>query len=230
MRTPAPLITALALGVLVTPALSAQTATDLATVCKAVGDAKVGQWASFDATGISYTEVGPSESGTLRLAAVGSERSGDSTLYWFEVRFSGKDPSHSGVIQILTPSLAAGVATPRAFVIKAGLQPAMKIPGQMASVVGKNGGEGASALDLASRCSGGLVVGWESVTVPAGTFRSLHMTFEGDAEVWASSEVPFGLIKTRRKGGGMVLTSHGSDAKSSITEKPLDMGGMMTKP
>jgi hypothetical protein len=220
----------LTIAALVAPALRAQTATDLAAVCKTVGDAKLGQWASFDATGISYTETGPTEAGTLRLAAVGSERSGDSTLYWFEVRFSGKDLSHSGVIQLLTPSLAAGIATPRAFIVKAGLQPAVKIPGQMASMIGKNGGENASALDLASRCSGGHVVGWESVTVPAGTFRSLHLTFDSDAEVWASSEVPFGLIKTRRKGGGMVLTGHGTDAKSSITEKPLDMGGMMTKP
>src|SRR5207302_6368906 len=70
MRTPAPLITALALGALVTPALSAQSATDLAEVCKTLGNAKVGQWASFEGTSASG-------GGKLRLAVVGSEREAD---------------------------------------------------------------------------------------------------------------------------------------------------------
>ena len=101
MRTPAPLITALALGALVTPALSAQTATDLADVCKALGIAKVGQWASFEGTSASG-------GGKLRLAVVGSERAADSTFYWFEVNFAGQEPGKSGVVQILAPNLASG--------------------------------------------------------------------------------------------------------------------------
>src|SRR5213592_492733 len=56
-------------------ALPAQSPTDLADVCKVLGDAKPGQWASFDGTGSSGV-------GKLRLAVVGSERAGDSTLYW----------------------------------------------------------------------------------------------------------------------------------------------------
>src|SRR2546429_5468546 len=78
-------------------ALPAQRPTDLADVCKVLGDAKPGQWASFDGTGSSGV-------GKLRLAVVGSERAGDSTLYWFEVSFAGKDPGKSGVVQILTGS------------------------------------------------------------------------------------------------------------------------------
>jgi hypothetical protein len=215
MRTPASLITALALGALVTPALSAQSATDLADVCKVLGDAKPGQWASFDGTGSSGV-------GKLRLAVVGSERSGDSTLYWFEVSFAGKDPAKNGVVQILTASLAAGLESPRALVIKVGPQPAMKISGDMAGMVGKQGGQ-TSAFDWAGRCSGAHVVGWESVTVPAGTFRALHVTTDDGGEVWASREVPFGLVKTHGKQGDLALTGRGADAKSSITEKPLQM-------
>ena len=60
--------------------LGAQTATDLADVCKVVGNAKPGQWASFDATN------GGSEAGKVRLAVVGSEQAGDTTLYWFEAQ------------------------------------------------------------------------------------------------------------------------------------------------
>src|SRR5213083_2770311 len=98
------LIVALTLGTLATVPLSAQSPTDLADVCKVLGDAKPGQWASFDGTGSAGV-------GKLRLAVVGSERAGDSTGYWFEVSFTGKDPGKSGVVQILTGSLASGLET-----------------------------------------------------------------------------------------------------------------------
>src|SRR5258706_12679119 len=150
-------------------ALPAQSPTDLADVCKVLGDAKPGQWASFDGTGSAGV-------GKLRLAVVGSERSGDSTLYWFEVSFAGKDPGKSGVVQILTGSLASGLEPPRALVFKVGPQPAMRLSGEMAGLVGKQGMQHTSAFDWAGRCSGAHVVGWESVTVPAGTFRALHVT------------------------------------------------------
>ncbi len=221
MSRPRSLIATLTIGFLTAPVVRAQTATDLADVCKTVGDAKPGQWASFDATNDG------SEAGKLRLAVVGSERVGDTTLYWFEVSFMGKDPGHSGVVQILNPSLAAGVAAPRGLIVKMGAQPAMKIPGPMATLMGKQAGQNTSAFDWAARCSGAHVVGWESVTVPAGTFRTLHVATDDGAEVWGSRDVPFGLVKTHGRQGDMALTARGSDAKSSITEKPLDMPGMM---
>ena len=161
--------------------------------------------------------------GKLRLAVVGSERAGDSTLYWFEVSFAGKDPGKSGVVQILTGSLASGLESPRALVFKVGPQPAMRISGEMAGMMGKQGGQNASAFDWAGKCGGAHVVGWESVTVPAGTFRALHVTTEDGGEVWASRDVPFGLVKTHGKQGDLALTGRGADAKSSITEKPMEM-------
>jgi hypothetical protein len=213
------LFAALTLGALAALPLPAQSPTDLADVCKVLGDAKPGQWASFDGTGNSG-------GGKLRLAVVGSERAGDSTLYWFEVSFAGKDPGKNGIVQILTGSLAAGLEAPRALVIKVGPQPAMKISGQMAGMVGKQGSQNTSAFDWAGKCSGAHMVGWESVTVPAGTFRALHMTMDGGGEVWASRDVPFGLVKTHGKQGDLALTGRGADAKSSISEKPLEMPGM----
>lgn len=208
--------------------LPAQSATDLAEVCKAVGDAKLGQWASFHATG-GAGGVG-AEGGMLRLALVGSERAGDSTLYWFEVNFAGKDPGHSGTVQILSSSLASRSATPRALIIKYGQQPAMKVSGDMAGMMGEKGRENTEAFDWAARCNSARVVGWESVTVPAGTFRALHVTTTDGGEVWASRDVPFGFVKMHGKQGDLALTGRGADAKSSITEKPVDMSGMMNLP
>src|ERR1043166_4108828 len=172
----------LALAALAAPALSAQTPTDLADVCKALGNAKVGQWASFEGTSASG-------GGKLRLAVVGSERASDSTLYWFEVNFAGQEPGKSGVVQILAPNLASGSAAPRSLVVKIGAQPAMRISGEMAGMMGQKPGE-----------------------------------------VWATRDVPFGLVKLHGKQGDLVLAARGTDAKSSNTEKPLEMGGMMTKP
>src|ERR1051326_6565343 len=232
----------LALAALAAPALSAQTPTHLADVCKALGNAKVGQWASFEGTSASG-------GGKLRLAVVGSERASDSTLYWFEVNFAGQEPGKSGVVQILAPNLASGSAAPRppgvqtraptlasgwaaprSLVVKIGAQPAMRISGEMAGMMGQKPGQDNAAFDWASRCSGAHVVGWESVTVPAGTFRALHVTTDDAGEVWATRDVPFGLVKLHGKQGDLVLAARGTDAKSSITEKPLEMGGMMTKP
>ena len=208
------------------PARSAQSPTDLQDVCKRLGDAKVGQWASFDAS-----SGGPNV-GKIRLAVVGSERSGDTSLFWFEVSFTGQDESHSGVVQILTASLASGMAAPREVVVKWGPQPAMKLSGQMAGMMGQAGKQNTAAFDWAGRCSGAHVVGWESVVVPAGTFRALHLSTDDGDELWASRDIPFGLVKTHGKKGDMVLTGRGADAKSSIAEKPMEMPGMMmpTKP
>ncbi|HYL21936.1 MAG TPA: hypothetical protein VEU74_09240 [Gemmatimonadales bacterium] len=195
------------------PSLSAQS---LADVCKAVATAKVGEWASYDATG-------GSSGGKLRFAIVGSERAGDSTLYWFEMSFAGTDPTHTGIVQILTSSLSAGAAGTRAVIFKAGGQPAMKVSGQMAGAMGKGAGRNNSASDWGARCAAAHVVGWESVTVPAGTFHALHVRLDDGGEAWASPDVPFGLVKTRAKEGDLVLTGRGADAKSSITETPQEM-------
>ena len=213
------LIIALTLVALAPLPLPAQRPSELADVCKVLGDAKPGQWASFDGTGSAGV-------GKLRLAVVGSEKSGDSTLYWFEVTFTGKDPGKSGVVQILTASLASGLESPRALIFKVGPQPAMRLSGEMAGMMGKQGRQNASAFDWAGRCGGAHVVGWESVTVPAGTFRALHVTTEDGGELWASRDVPFGVVKTHGKQGDMALTGRGADAKSSISEKPLEMPGM----
>ena len=216
MRKTPRLMTIIALGALGARGLAAQASTELADMCKAVGVAQVGQWASFDATG-------GSGGGKLRLAVVGSERSGDSTFYWFEVNAAGQDPSHSGIVQILAPNLANGVATPRAVIVKWGGQPAVKVSGQMAGVLAQKQGQGSSAFDWAAQCTSAHVVGWESVTVPAGTFRALHVTANDGTEVWASREVPLAMVKLHSPKGDLALSARGTDAKSSITEKPLEM-------
>ena len=75
------------------------------------------------------------------------------------------------------------------------------------------------ASEVVRHCSNGAVVGPESVTVPAGRFRALHVrSAEGDA--WVSAEVPFGIVKAHLSDGSeMSLTGRGMDAKSSLAER-----------
>jgi hypothetical protein len=66
------------------------------------------------------------------------------------------------------------------------------------------------------------------VTVPAGSIKALHMKDSEGGEAWMSRDVPFGVVKAHLKEGeDLVLTGRGMDAKSSITEKPVEMPGMM---
>jgi len=159
--------------------------------------------------------------GTLRLALVGTERVGDSTLYWFEVSFAGKDPGRSGTVQILSSSLASRSATPRALIVKYGQQPAMKVSGEMAGMMGEKGRENTQAFDFAARCNSARVIGWESVSVPAGTFRALHMTTVDGGDVWASRDVPFGLVKTHAKQGDLALTGDHRETRRYVGDDDL---------
>src|SRR5690349_24633721 len=123
------LVTTIAFAALAPAVLAGQAPApgDLADLCKTVGQGQVGQWAAFDATGSSG-------SGKLRLAVVGSERSGDTTLYWFEVNAAGKDPTPCGVSQMPAPSPASGTVAPPARMVKGGRQPAGKVSGQSADM------------------------------------------------------------------------------------------------
>src|SRR2546429_8336448 len=96
----------LAIAALAARVLTAQTPTDLTQVCKAVGDAKPGQWASFDATN------GGAETGKLRLAGGGSGRAGGTTPPRVEGSFPGKGPRRPGGGANLEPHPAGGKGGP----------------------------------------------------------------------------------------------------------------------
>src|SRR5947208_9771468 len=101
-------------------------AQEAAEVCKSIGHVTVGQWASYDATGSKG-------GGKVRFAIVGSERRGDTTLYWFEI--SGSGPRDEGIMQVLVPGFGLETSGIRGMVVKTGAQPAMKLPDQMLATV-----------------------------------------------------------------------------------------------
>jgi hypothetical protein len=180
----------------------------------------VGQWSSY------RYEGGRADGTTMRMAIVGSERQSDSTFLWYEMKIEdGKHPDRGPTI---TQILVSGLGTPdfsiHGMVMKAGDHQAIRYPDMMLQMMAGPIKKGVGSM-VEQKCKQGSVqvLGWETVSVPAGSFRALHFR-DGDDEAWLSPELGFPLVKyTSTKQGTMELTGHGADAKSSITETPQSM-------
>ena len=209
------LFLALALG---GSALAAQGPAGPAELCRAASEAKIGQWASYDVSG------GQGGGSKIKFAIVGSERRGDTTLYWMEIAGgSTKDPGSNGIMQILVPGPGARATSIHGIIVKVGSQPAMKMSPQMLGMMGARMAQDNMALEFARQCATGHVVGPETVSVPAGSIPAIHVTSADGGDAWLAKDIPFGLVKAVGKQGTLVLTGRGGDAKSSITETPQEM-------
>lgn len=180
----------------------------------------VGQWSSYRYVG------GPADGSTMRMAIVGSERQGDSTFLWYEMSIT--DARHADRGPTVTQILVSGLGTPdfsiHGMVMKAGNHQAIRYPDMMLQIMAGPIKKGVGSV-LEQKCKkGGVeVLGWETVSVPAGNIRALHIR-DGDDEAWASLDLGFPLVKfVSKKNGTMELTAHGGDARSSITETPQVM-------
>src|SRR3989454_7630406 len=109
MPRPLTCLTAFALTALAASSLGAQEAAEL---CQAIGNVTLGQWASYTMSG------GQADGAKIRLAIVGQERRGDSTLYWFEINGSGGPPGQGGIGQLLVPRVGGGAATVPRLILK----------------------------------------------------------------------------------------------------------------
>jgi hypothetical protein len=176
--------------------------------------------------------------GTLKMAYLGHETAGDR----IEMQMSGERGNM--IMQVVVDGFPYDSKDIHEAVIKFGDQPAMKAPQMMLERMGSNS---AMTKDM---CADLTKVGEETVTVPAGTFKTTHYHFKSDrnvngmqisseGDVWVSAGVPFGMVKEQGKTSGMrgdretsmVLVATGTGAKSSITETPREMGpGMMMGP
>ncbi len=181
-----------------------------------------------------------------RMAVVGHEKRDGKDAVWFET--STESPRGKMINEVLVPTYPFEQTEVMEVVMKRGDQPATKLsPGMMAMMRGGMGGQGQGGqgsapgagrgagggrgmgMTWAQQCKGLTVVGAESVTVPAGTFKVTHLRNVADStDVWVSRETPFGLVKSTGPRGAMELQSTGKDAKKSITETPQEaqMPGM----
>src|SRR5690606_26029680 len=108
-------------------------------------------------------------------------------------------------------------------------QPAMRLPEEMLAQMRAQ--MSSPVAEMASECANAEVVATESVETPAGTFESVRLRASDaeaadDGEVWLSTEVPFGIVKSEGQDASMTLVASGRDATSRITETPGEMPAM----
>ena len=195
-------------------------AQDFSEFCRGNPHLTLGQWSSYRYVG------GPSDGSTMRMAIVGSERQGDSTFLWYELKID--DARHPDRGSTITQILVGGLGTPEfsihGMVTKTGNHAAMRAPDMMLQMMAGPIKKGVGSL-LEQKCKKGAVqvLGWEAVQVPGGSFHALHFR-DGDDEAWLARDLGFPLVRYVSKNAGTIeLTSHGADAKSSITETPQSM-------
>lgn len=213
--------TLVAIAALVALPAAALAAQDFADLCRQHRTFKAGQWAAYESSG------GRADSGTMRFAIVGIEGTGTGARALYEMSFGRrhKGKTETTIMQMLVSGLGTTAVQVHSLVMKAGDHPAMKYPDAMIGMANRFITTN-MAQEIAKNCATAQVVGWESVTVPAGTFRALHIRNEDGGEAWVAPEVPFGMVRVKAKNGmTMVLTGRGNDARTSITETPQDMMG-----
>jgi hypothetical protein len=176
----------------------------------------IGAWSEWQ-TGSSST----------RIAVVGSEKLNGATLYEIELSNGGQ-----GTMQLLVPGFPWNMDQVQQMIMQRPGQPPMRVSGDMLAMMRQHvpAGQGGMA-DLARRCAAMTVVGVETVTVPAGTYKATHLKDKNGEEVWASGDVAFAVVKHTGPNGTTVLAATGKDAKSGLTGTPVDMNpGMMGPP
>lgn len=203
-----------ALGLAASP-LAAQ---DLVALCKQMSHPAVGAWSSYRIQG------GSNDGATVKISVVGTESHGDTAYLWIEMAMNGfegaRGEKFSGISKMLVTDFGPGFHHHRAWILKIGTAPAMAMPqgGPMSQMTG---GDEAGF----EKCAEGQSLGWENVTVPGGTFHALHIKdkTEKESDVWVVPSLALGLIKASKVNGSgdLVMTGHGSGAKSAITETPV---------
>ena len=162
-----------------------------------------------------------SPDGKMRLALLGTEARGGRNLVRMEISMTSREGPM--IMQLLVPGYPYEMSSVEDFVLKAGDRPAMRMNAQMLQMMSRN----MPKDQVAEFCRNAQMnrVGEESITVPAGTFSTIHYRDNSSGnDVWVSESIPFGLIKSKlARGGEIVLTARGTDAKSQITETPQDM-------
>lgn len=177
----------------------------------------VGQWAEYKAV---FKEKEPY---TMRYAVIGGESRGGKALKWVELRMTGNKKDGDMVTQMLVPGSAAELGDVQEVVMKHGDKPATKIDGRMLIMMREQMKKQSFLTDL---CKDVTLVGGETVTVPAGKFKSQHFhSAKYGSDSWVSSKVPFSMIKTVGADHELTLVRHGDGAESSIIEEPKSMGG-----
>ena len=179
-----------------------------------------GSWADFrlERAGVQDMRV--------RFAIVGAEQRGEKSLVWFETKAMGLQQGGTQITQVLVPGYPYLSGQIEDFVAKRDSQPAVRLgPRPLARARTQKSKLLASVAD---GCRGATLVGEERITVPAGTFQTRHYRdAAGTTDLWIDPSRPFGVVRmiNRPDRTLLELRATGTDARSSIAEKPATYTG-----
>lgn len=154
----------------------------------------------------------------VRFAVVGEEDVFGRPHYWIEVVSVPPQIDDTVIVQMLVPHYPFEASSLRGYVVRMPGQPAIRFPEELIpELAGSTPGTG-----WKEQCESADDLGNERVKVPAGAFIARHYRdAERREEVWIA-DVPFGIVRLVTEGGTMELVRHGTDARSLITEEPVE--------
>lgn len=164
-----------------------------------------GSWAEYKTT-----------NGSMRLAVLGSEGTG----VRMEMAMTTKEGP--AIVQMVVPGYPYEMSGITEMVFQRPGTPAMRMPTQMLAMMRDRMPK--DMLAEACRNAHSNRVGEETITVPAGTFHTVHYhDAEKNTDVWLSNQLPFPMVQVKTGEDTIVLTGSGAGAKSQITGPIQDM-------
>jgi len=158
------------------------------------------------------------EKTNMEIAVVGKDTAGGADAYWLE--FTIDTPQGQMVMKTLSSVQTNNVVNTRMIMQMPG-KPPMEFPEQFL--------HSRSQPHPSDIANGAVLVGSESVTVPAGAFTCDHYHFkDGTGDAWVTKDVsPWGLVKSQSSADTIVLVKAISDAKDKITQTPVPFNPML---
>jgi hypothetical protein len=209
----------MALPVLLAVTVRPVGAQETSEACRWLQTPTVGGWASY-----RLTAGGHGDSTTVRIAIVGRERVDGVEHVWQETVM--RTGALRTVVQSLVPSAPYDPTTIRRAIVQAPGRDPVELSSRALSTMPLVG-QGTGGMDA---CRRGQPQGWETITVPAGTFRALHVRYDRDgraADSWLVPSVPFALARSVITGAGgsadtveLVLLDRGFDATATLPLPP----------
>lgn len=184
---------------------------------------------------VEYNLTGPNGTGTMRMAALGTETHGGNAHERIELQMTGvrMGPGGGGgplVLQVLVPRWPFDLEQVSEIIVQGGGRPPMKMPAQMMGMMRQRAN--VAAFDVQRSCARAKLVGEETITVPGGTLKAKHYRNEDDkADVWiGDAAAGFGLLKAVSASGTLEFVKAGTGATSSLSGPVMEMPMMGPPP
>ena len=207
------------LGVLATSLLALPLAAQMGMGMGSQVPTLSGIWHPVVGSGAVYEATREGKKNTMDFTVVGTEDIGGKTGYWVESAVTTE--KGEVLVKVLETVDGDTISFGRSII---------QMPGQgpMELDMGNTGPRKYTSSTSADFRNKAVLVGTESVTVPAGTFSCQHYHMkDGSGDGWISDKVsPWSLVKMQENERTTVLVKVTTDAKDRITGTPTKFDPM----